>query len=155
MQKAAKATNQVDAERTVSEFRLACEELHNAEMAAPQHEALLVRSMAKQCNAGLAEFAMGDTESAIAIVKDLAWLASRLGPQNSEPEVNPYWIRCALKFTVLHRDKCSPGCSHEHYMPLVNDVASNCGGSDIQPSGGLLLTQLWTEATNKDQPERN
>ena len=149
MQRAAEAANHADAEGTVSEFRLACEQLHSAKATAPQDDAPLVRAMAKQCNVVLAEFAMGDMESAIAILKDLAWMASRLGPIDDEPEVNPYWMRCALKFTLVHRDKCNPECSPEHYGSLLNDVADHCGGSDIQPSGGYLLRRIWVEATNR------
>ena len=146
MQRASEAAIRGNAESTVSEFRLACEELRTAEATAPKDEAMLVRTLAIQCDVVLAEFAMGDMESAIAILEDLAWIASRLGPLDGKPNTNPHWMRCAVNLTVLHRDKCWPACTHEHYGPLLNNVADHCGGSDIQPSGGYLLTQLWAEA---------
>lgn len=154
MLRAADAANQGDAENTVSEFRLACEELHRADATAPEDDKMLVRTMATQCKLVLAEFAMGEMESAIVMLEDLAWMASRLGPLDGEPDVNLYWMRCAVNLTVLHRDKCSPACTPQHYGPLLNDVANRCGGSDIQPSGGYLLSQLWVEARSKGGPHR-
>lgn len=147
MQRAAEATNEGNVASTVSEFRLACESLRSAEATAPENDAMLVRTLATQCNAVLAEFAMGEMESAMAILEDLAWIASRLGPLDDEPDINPHWMRCAVNLTVLHRDRCMPACTYEHYGPLLNAVAERCGGSDVQPSGGYLLTQLWVEAT--------
>lgn len=146
MQRAADAAIRRNAESTVSEFRLACQELRTAEATAPKDEAMLVRTLATQCDVVLAQFAMGDMESAIAILDDPAWIASRLGPLDGEPNINPHWMRCAVNLTVLHRDKCRPACTHAHYGPLLNNVADRCGGSDIQPGSGYLLTQLWTEA---------
>ena len=147
MQRAAEAANEGNAEITVNELRLACKELGSAEATAPKDEAMLVRTMATQCSVVLAEFAAGEMESATTILEDLAWVASRLGALDDEPEFNPSWMRCAVNLTVVHRDKCRPTCVQVHYRPLLNDVADRCGGSDIQPRGGYLLAQLWTEAT--------
>lgn len=147
MQSAAKAASGRNAERTVSEFTLACAELRSAEAAAPKDELMLVGVMATQCNVVLAQFAMGEMESAMVLLDDLAWMASRLGPLDDEL-ANPQWMRCAVYLTVLHRGKCSPACAFpKHYGPLLNDVAERCGGSDVQLGGGRLLTQLWREAT--------
>ncbi|MDE0453569.1 MAG: hypothetical protein OXI90_17615 [Gammaproteobacteria bacterium] len=60
MQRAAEGARQDNAESTISEFRLACEELRSAEVTAPKDEAMLVRTMLTQCSVVLAEIAMGD-----------------------------------------------------------------------------------------------
>ena len=146
MQEAAEAASRGDAEGTVSEFKLACQELRSAEATTPEDEAMLVRTLATQCNVVLAEFAAGEMESALAILEDLAWMAARLGPLDGEPDVNPRWMRCAVALTIVHRDRCASACTHAHYGPLLNAVAARCGGSDVQPRGGYLLTQLWSDA---------
>lgn len=94
---------------------------------------------------------MGEMESAMGILEDLAWMASRLGAQDDEPAVNPYWMRCALNLTVMHRNSCWPQCTRAHYGPLLNDVHDHCGESDVQRSGGYLLTRLWMEATGQSR----
>ena len=154
MQSAAEAADEVDAERIVRAFRLACKQLQSAEHAALRDEVLLVATMANQCDVVLAEFAAGEMESAITVLKDMASMASRLGPSD-DPDVNPRWMRCAVKFTIMHRNNCSPACYFPaHYRPLLNDVASHCGGSDVQPGGGRLLTELWADATANRDPKR-
>ena len=64
-------------------------------------------------------------------------------------EINEYWMRCAANFTVTHRNKCAPYCGQQHYAALVNEVAESCGGSDVQPSGGYLLSKIWQEAARR------
>ena len=147
MQQAAAAASRGDAQGTVDEFTLACQHLQKAELAAPDDEAMLVSTLATQCKVVLAEFAAGEMESAIAILDDLAWVATRLGPLDDEPDVNRRWMRCAVNLTILQTEKCQSRCTHEHYRPLLNAVAERCGGSDVQPRGGYLLTRIWSDAT--------
>ena len=72
-------------------------------------------------------------------VGDVA-IASELRP----PRLNEYWVGCAANFTTTHVAKCEGDCQFgKHYGPLLNDVAEYCGGSDIQPHGGAILTALW------------
>ena len=59
------------------------------------------------------------------------------------------WVCCAAQAVAKHRAACEPDCKSRHHTALLDDVASFCGGSEVQEGGGMLLIGLWTEAGHR------
>ena len=70
---------------------------------------------------------------------------SRFPRQDEGIKLNDRWMQCAANFAATQAEKCKPRCGREDYALVVNAVANYCGGSEVQESGGYLLSKIWEE----------